>query len=155
MTASEMSRVPQSIGWMSPPLVVGLFAALALAAAAALCWWAYRRDAYRRLALRDLDDLLPQLYDEGTRNQALAKLAILLKRTALLVYPREQVAPLSGAAWLVFLAQTSGEPDFTRRTGQMFVGAVFNPKADALPSHEECEQIAHLARRWIVKHRLR
>lgn len=83
MIAGEMSQVPQSIGWMSPPLVVGLFAALVPAAAVALCWWAYRRDTYRRTALRDLDDLVPQLYDEETRKQDLAKLAILLKRTAL------------------------------------------------------------------------
>jgi hypothetical protein len=148
-----------SIGWLTPSVAVGLFGFLVLAAGVVLCWWAYRREmerrrnSYRRAALVDLDELVPRLYDEGTRQEALAKLAILLKRTALQVYPSEEVAPLSGAAWLVFLARTSGEQDFTRRLGQMFVAAVFNPKATGSPSREECEQIADLARRWIVKHR--
>lgn len=153
MAAGASFQLPQSAGGMSPPVVVGLVAVFVLAAALALCWWAYRRDTYRRTALRDLDDLVPQFYDEETRKQALAKLAILLKRTALLVYPRERVAPLSGAAWLVFLAETAAEPDFTRRPGQMFVATVFNPKASPLPSREECDQIARLARRWITQHR--
>ena len=52
----------------------------------------YQKNAYRRLALRELDSL-PTPHG----------LPILLKRVALAVYPREQVAGLSGDRWIAFL----------------------------------------------------
>ncbi len=67
--------------------------------AAFRAWRTWRAAAYRRAALREL----------ATAANASA-IAEILKRTALVAYPRKDVAALSGAAWLAWLAQTGGRP---------------------------------------------
>jgi hypothetical protein len=65
-------------------------------------WRAWRRDAYRREALRALDAA-----------QASAEIAELLKRTALAAWPRSEVAALSGVAWAGFLRRTAPRARFS------------------------------------------
>lgn len=59
----------------------------------------YRRNAYRRAALAEL-----RLAAAGT--ETLPLIAGLLKRTALAAYRREDVAGLTGKAWVDWLAKT-------------------------------------------------
>ena len=63
----------------------------------------YRANRYRREALIELQALERDLRDPATRRHAVQALAALLKRTALAAWPRADVAPLSGAAWIAFL----------------------------------------------------
>ncbi len=94
--------LPPPVPWW--PLAPGwwlLFAAIAVAALAfafrLFRWW--RVNAYRRAALREL-----AIAGDVTA------IAEVLKRTALVAYPRKNVAALSGAAWLAWLAETGGQP---------------------------------------------
>src|SRR5262249_17607722 len=61
----------------------------------------YRRaNRYRREALAEL----ARVANAGMApSECLAQLAVLLRRTALAAFPREQVASLAGPAWLAFL----------------------------------------------------
>jgi hypothetical protein len=86
---------PLAPGWW---LLLGLLTLLGVIAAFR-AWRTWRAAAYRRAALREL----------ATAANASA-IAEILKRTALVAYPRKDVAALSGAAWLAWLAQTGGRP---------------------------------------------
>jgi hypothetical protein len=94
--------LPPPVPWW--PLAPGwwlLFAAIALAALAFAfrLFRRWRANAYRRAALREL----------AVAGDVPA-IAEILKRTALVAYPRKDVAALSGAAWLAWLAETGGRP---------------------------------------------
>src|SRR5262245_4153617 len=59
----------------------------------------WRRNAYRRAGLAELERLESQL----NHSDSMPKLAELVKRVALAAYPRERVASLTGNPWLSFL----------------------------------------------------
>jgi hypothetical protein len=130
---------PPAPGWW----IVG--AALAGAALILLMqgFLRYRRNAYRRQALHELDAIGPP------RNAARAQhISAVLKRTALVAFPRRDVARLSGASWLAFLDRTGRTDAFSNGPGRMLpsfaLGAV--PTADG-------EAILREAQRWIRRHR--
>ena len=69
----------------------------------------YRRNAYRRAALRELDAIGPAVDGASAMH-----ISAVLKRTALVAFPREQVAGLTGPAWLAFLDRTGHTEAFGR-----------------------------------------
>ena len=92
--------IPPPVPWW--PLAPGwwvLFMVLALIAilAAARRWRRWRADTYRRAALRALREA-----------DSVVSVAEILKRTALMAFPRTRVASLSGSAWVQWLAKTGG-----------------------------------------------
>ena len=92
---------PEPVTWW--PLAVGwwfLIALLLLTLTAMVIWWTrrWRARAYRRQALAELNDLQTPL-----------EIAQLLKRTALDVTSREDVAALCGPAWIQWLEKTGGQ----------------------------------------------
>jgi hypothetical protein len=87
---------PQTVGWYVLFAIAGLLV-IWIAIHLVRGWFANR---YRRAALQELTLLPPSEFSS------------LLKRTALEVWPREQVASLSGAAWLKFLHKATGDEAF-------------------------------------------
>jgi hypothetical protein len=83
---------PPAPGWW----VVGAACLVGAGIAVAAVVRHRRRNAYRRAALRELETV-------DARD-----ISPLLKRAALMAFPREQVASLSGPAWLAFLDRTGG-----------------------------------------------
>lgn len=97
-----VSMAPATWAWavLAGLIVAGLAAGLWL-------WLRHRRrTAYRRAALAELQALAPRLAagDPG----ALAGLDRLIRRTALVAFPRAEVATLTGADWIAFLDRTGG-----------------------------------------------
>jgi len=96
--------MPQPVPWWPPApgwyvvlgLLIGCLSALVIRA-----FIRYRRNAYRRAALHEL-----QYADEGP--DKIGFISALLKRTALAAYPREQVANIAGEAWPRWLSESSG-----------------------------------------------
>jgi len=84
---------PPAPGWW---ILFGL-AVLVAGVLAIRGWRMWRRGAYRRAALREM---------ESATN--VAGIAEILKRTALVGFPRTDVAALSGSAWCQWLAETCG-----------------------------------------------
>lgn len=83
-----------------------------------------------------------------------AELTALLRRLALLRYPRSVVAPLSGDAFLAFLDQALEEPAFQAEPAVRFLGdARYGPSANAEPL--PIDQLMPLAERWLKAHRAR
>ncbi|MEM6778000.1 MAG: DUF4381 domain-containing protein [Planctomycetota bacterium] len=96
-TPSPISSWPPAAGWWFVMMILTLWIGV-------LVIRAYRRRrgrAYRRQALMELGEL---------RQGDFATLSILLKRVALISFPREQVASLVGPPWMEFLSASC--PDF-------------------------------------------
>lgn len=126
-----ISMIPVTQGWLW----------LALTLFVCLVWFVFairrrfRSNAYRRAALRELD---------AAGNDP-ARIATILRRTALVAYPRQEVVPLMGEAWLHFLNETCPGVSFDGETGAALVQA---PYRGAEPDAELERQSRH----WIRKH---
>lgn len=136
--------VPPPIPWWPPApgwwmVLAAVLIGCAILILAAIRRW--RRNAYRRAALAELERLGSPA-DDG---RAVAISAI-LKRTALVAYPRETVAPLTGAAWLAFLDRTGGMGAFAK------AGALASAPSQAPKSGSAALLAA--ARRWVKHHRV-
>lgn len=89
-----------------------------------------QRNAYRRAGVA--------LLTQATNNH---DVAVALKRVALAVYPREQVASLYGNDWLTFLNSSCQRCDFT--------------DTDVTASSDGISQAyVSMARHWILHHRV-
>lgn len=117
---------PPAPGWWAVGATVAIAAGLAVAAAIRH----YQRNAYRREALQALDTAQP------------ADISAILKRAALVAFPREQVASLSGPAWLAFLDRTGG----TKFANTALASLTYGGSGDK-------EAVLGEARRWLTQHR--
>ena len=117
------------------PPAPGVWVVLGMVTAVVLivCWRlhaAWKRNAYRRAGLALL----------GGATTA-HEFAVVLKRVALAVFPREQVASLYGEDWVAFLYGTCSRCDFS------VIGT-----ADS--SAEASQEFMELAGTWIRHHRV-
>ncbi len=130
------------------PLAPGWYVILTLLLAA-MVWGAWRlfrarrHNAYRRAAIREL-----AILSESAASQAHA-LNSLLKRTALSVFPRRQVAALTGAPWHRFLdatsSPTSGQRLFEGDLGDLLERVSYEGEC---PSPDEAARLADATRLW-------
>ena len=126
----------EPVSWW--PLASGWYV-LMLVLAMAIIWFGvktfkqWKKNAYRRAALRELKSISP------------ADLPALVKRVSLCIYPREQVATLSGEAWLEFLDQSGNTQDFTQGPGRHLLELSYNPNASSIP----IEELTNIIRKWV------
>lgn len=127
-----VSMMPQTIGWLALAVIV-----LALITYGAWRWHLHRRaTAHRRAALA----LLSQAGDDR------ATIAEILRRTALVSFPRDQVAGLTGQDWAAFLDQSYGGSGFASKAGQALLSAPYSGSAKDAAATK-------LARDWITGHK--
>lgn len=147
-----VSMTPQTAGWYLLLAIAGL---LLLWAAVAFVGRTVR-NRYRRDALRELDALEASTGGDSARAEALRTLPALLKRAALAAWPREEVASLSGDAWLAFLDRTYGGRGFGAGPGRIVALAAYEPDGQVLGLGEKDARAAFaVAREWIRRHRVR
>jgi len=148
--------LPDPVSWM--PQTIGWYAIFGLSLLVA-GWWVYgrlrrfRKNRYRRLALEELAVIERELQRPEKRVKALAEIPVLLKRTALWAFPRNEVAGLSGERWLVFLDKTIGGKNFTEGEGRLLPELAYAPvrRIAQLPD-EQIGKLLQLIRRWIKRH---
>ncbi|MEV8465636.1 DUF4381 domain-containing protein [Fluviibacterium sp. DFM31] len=127
-----ISMIPATQGWIW----------LSLAVLAALVWLGWRAarhwqaNAYRRAALKELD----------AAGDDPAKVADILRRAALVAYPRRKVVGLLGPDWLAFLSETCPGAGFSGDAGEILLRA---PWRDEPPD----PRVTGLARHWLKAHR--
>jgi hypothetical protein len=129
---------PPTTGWVIVLVALGLAVGLAVVAMLLKALMKWQADRYRREAL----DLLE---DPATRP---SEWPALLKRTALAVWPREEVAQLTGKEWLAFLDRTAGMNAFSAGAGTTIESIAFDPKAG-----EGAGDLKAMVREWIRRHR--
>ena len=134
--------------WPPAPGVWVLIAALAalLLLQAWRAWLRYRANAYRRIALRELDAVAASAEGDGADD--VLGVSAILKRVALVSYPRERVASLSGEAWAGFIAAQS-------RSG-VDVSAITRALEGAFAAREAGTSIRPMiaaAKTWVRRHR--
>ncbi len=76
----------------------------------------------------------------------LARMSILLRRLALLRFPRREIAALSGDAWLRFLDESGGNGRFAPGPGQVLATG---PYRRALDQSVDSAGLAALLREWV------
>ena len=81
-------------------------------------WVAYRAGALRRHALRQLDRLYAGYQQDGNPVAFGNAVSELLRRTMLAYAPRQEVAGLTGEAWLDWLDEDLPIPQFTGAVGR-------------------------------------
>ncbi len=134
-------HLPDAVGMW--PLAPGWWALIALLAIALLIggrmlWRSYRQGLYRRVALRQLDEL-GQSYREHQNPVTLAASVSELLRRAMLAYaPRSEIAGLTGQAWLDWLDRDLGIPQFSGAAGRCLLELPYrNPEAQVSDSDVE------------------
>lgn len=126
-----ISMMPQTVGWVW--LAIGLVAGLLLLIRQVL---RHRHaNAYRRAALTALSEA----------GDDPARIAQIIRRTALAAYPRKDVAGLTGEHWLAFLDGTLPGDGFSDGPGRVLADAPYTD-VPATPG------LAELARHWISGH---
>lgn len=130
---SEVSPWPLAPGWW----IVAAGGVFALGLLAATIVLRHRRNGYRREALRALEAADAQ------------NISTVLKRAALAAWPREQVASLSGPAWLAFLDRTGGTTAFTAGPGHHVETLAFGGTLD----EEATDAARAAAQEWLRDHK--
>jgi hypothetical protein len=126
---------PWATGWS---VLLG-FVLIAMAVFAWHSWRAWQANAYRRQALRELHGAGSAEHIPG-----------LLKRTALAVFPRDQVAGVSGTGWHRFLDESAGMSRFCAGAGALMDRLSYGGQT---LSETEVEQLTDSARTWLRLHR--
>jgi Domain of unknown function (DUF4381) len=140
------------------PLAPGWYVlALLLAALAAWAFLRYRRhraaNLYRRQALAELEALVDVLEHKGGRYEVAARLPELLKRVALQVAPRAEVAFLTGADWLAQLDRMYGGDAFSKGPGRLLPRLAYGTATFvASVPRAELDALVRLSREWVQRH---
>lgn len=145
-TPDAIGLWPPAIGWY----LVLIFLIAVLVLAGVMLWRRWQQNAYRRAALRECDEIEREITAGSDCRAAAIRIATLLKRTALSVFPRGEVAPLSGDAWILFLESNASETRFSIASSQLLIEASFR---ESPPDNQsDVAQLLIEARQWIRKH---
>jgi hypothetical protein len=141
---------PVSLWPQTWPLRIAI--AVLLATAIVGLWRLIRRwqvNRYRRQALAELSRIERTCDPDNAPAELVARLSMLVRRTALAAFPRESVAPLAGAAWLAFLDRTASGVQFSQGPGRLLASAPYQSTA---PDGAELRSLTDLVRHWIRGH---
>lgn len=131
----QVAWLPQTPGWW---IVMAWLLAILL-----LLGWQLvkhrRRNRYRREALAELKAI-------SAASDSAQQIAGLIKRTALVAYPRIEVAALYGKEWARFLCESAGNDRHISAAAEMLASAAYRPDIDAT-------ELRQVAQRWIRLHR--
>ena len=127
-------HLPDAIGWW--PLAPGWWVMLAIVAAVLgyVAWRLYKRwlfNAPRRYALRELARFEAEYLEHRNPVTLGKQLSELLRRGMLAYAPREQVAGLTGDAWLAWLDEGMPLPYFHTEGGKSLLNLPYrDPQGD-------------------------
>jgi hypothetical protein len=105
-----------------------------------------RRSLYTvKFALSVLDKLKSLSVSNPENINIAAQISTLIRRNALHYFRREDIAGLSGHAWLTFLNISGNTNDFTAETGQLLITAAYRKE-----NPDDLSSLFDLAQRWLA-----
>ncbi len=144
-------HLPEPIGWWPPAwgwCVLGLMLMVGLIALGLYIIRRYINGQKKRQALRLLKSYRQEYLDKANSQLGAARVSELLKRVALVYFPRMSVASLNGEAWINFLNTTSKGLDF-ECVKQELLEIPYKP-----PKKCDLELLYSLAFKWISQRRV-
>jgi Domain of unknown function (DUF4381) len=148
--APDVPWWPPAPGWFW--LAGGLIILLVLIGVYALLRW--QKNCYRREGLAEIDRMEAVVSQPARRTSVVIALNELLKRGALSVWPRDQVASLTGPLWIDFLNRTRGQKQSLRLDPETFSRAPYDERFAAGLSEQKVRDLALSARAWFKHHRV-
>jgi hypothetical protein len=149
-TPEAVSWMPQTTAWY----VLFALAGIVLLLAALRFWIKWKRDAYRREALKELQAIEAQCGDASGRLACLARVPQLLRRTALASSARPEVAGLTGDDWLSYLERTAPGCGLAAPAGRLMLVVAYAPASDlAGVTENDARALIAGAKAWIRRHR--
>jgi len=153
---ADISWWPSTIGWKIVALLLCIFASYRLFKFGQ-SWW---KNRYRREAIAQINELQLSELKLSTQQQAsdsglltvIEKLPFYLKTTALQAYPRDQVAQLSGTAWIDFLNEKTGSEHFNSNVSEQLLIISYRPKEQWQLTEEQCLNLINLTKLWVKYH---
>ncbi|MEQ1529111.1 MAG: DUF4381 domain-containing protein [Methylococcales bacterium] len=139
-------HIPADIGWW-PPAIGWWLLVILIPLAMALVYWLYQRMT-RKTAIKTAQILLTDIksnFGDDTGRQ-LRELSVLMRRVAISVVARQNVASLVGKDWLEFLDEKSTGTLFQQGIGQLLAEA---PYSQYQPSAAEMSQLISLCEDWL------
>ena len=148
--------LPEAVGWW--PLATGWYFLLGLLLII-LTWYAYTsvrhwiNNRYRRAALQQLQLLAEDIRNNEKRNTGLRQIPVLLKRTALSVYPRSQLASLTGKSWRDFLNSKVSKPSFPENTADLLDRISYSVDDLSQVDAQAADDLLRASHHWLKHHR--
>jgi hypothetical protein len=142
-------HLPESVGiW---PLAYGwwilLFILVAVIVAGIFLYLRNRRNRFSAITLarKELEEIQEKFSRDNNPEQLVREVSILIRRLAISLFPRTDVAHLTGDSWLAFLdQQVEGEP-FSSGDGRILVDAPYRKEFVS----EDIESIVRNCSQWI------
>jgi hypothetical protein len=106
----------------------------------------YRKIRRQRQHILNALKVLQQDLAQQADPEAFVSINQLLRRLALMFYPREQVASLTGRDWLEFLDRSGNTHDFTQGMGRLLGDA---PYQNQLPENIDIAGFSAVVERWV------
>ncbi len=141
-------HLPPSPDWWPPApgwWLLALLLIVALVAGGRWLWRWRRRRSQQRMIESSLQQLRQQ-FEQGQAQQAVAGVNRLLRALALMHFPREQTASLTGEQWLEFLDRSGHTREFTRGPGRVLGEG---PYRGDPPGDLDAQALLRLTRAWI------
>jgi hypothetical protein len=145
-TPGMIETWPPAPGWW----MLAAFGTLLVIAGFAWLYRHWRANRYRREAMSELVRLLETWHKNEDAQAYLEALQKLLKRTALSSFPREEVASLTGEAWVQFLDRTTKSHNFSVGEAEVLIDGNYRPDISV-----DIEILHLVAKSWIQKHHSR
>ena len=121
-----ISAWPPAIGWWVLAVLIPRW-----------CYLRYRlyRRLTRKTALKAAKKQFKILRDQSplSKQEKLIELSSLMRRTAVSLYPRTDVAGLTGEQWINFLNQSAEDPDFNGRIAELFTDSLYSKAENNFP----------------------
>ncbi len=129
---------PLAPGWYG----LALFLLLVLGIIAYYIYAYYQKKKRIQLIKQSITELKMRIKSRDPK--LISDCSQLVRRVALMNYPREEVAGITGEAWLVFLDETGNTQQFTQGSGRLLITAAYQQQWD-----NQATDLVLLIERWI------